>query len=80
VRIGLDATPLLGQQTGIGRYVANLLAALPATAPQDELVATAFTARGGGGLAVAVPTGVAVRARPAPARLLRACGARKPGR
>jgi len=72
VRIGLDATPLLGQQTGIGRYVANLFAALPAAAPQDDLVATAFTARGAGDLPAAVPPGVAVRARPAPARLLRA--------
>lgn len=72
VRIGLDATPLLGQQTGIGRYVANLFAALPIAAPHDEFVATAFTARGAGDLPAAVPSGVAVRARAAPARLLRA--------
>lgn len=66
----MDATPLLGPRTGIGRYTAELLAALAATGT-DELVATAFTARGAAGLAAAVPTGVSVRARRLPARLLR---------
>ncbi|MBL7515009.1 hypothetical protein I6A94_35175, partial [Frankia sp. CN4] len=28
LRVVLDATPLLGQRTGVGRYVENLLAAL----------------------------------------------------
>jgi hypothetical protein len=45
MRIGLDATPLLGARTGIGRYVQQLLEAL--TPGPDELVATAFTLRGG---------------------------------
>jgi glycosyltransferase involved in cell wall biosynthesis len=69
MRIGLDATPLLGRRTGVGRYVEHLVAAL-ADEPGLDLVATAFTARGGGGLAAAVPAGVRVRHRPAPARLL----------
>ena len=74
MRVGIDATPLLGVRTGIGRYTAELLAAL-STGP-DELVATAFTLRGRGGLAV--PPGVRVRARPVPARLLQAAWARSP--
>jgi len=71
MRIGLDATPLLGRRTGVGRYVEHLVAAL-ADEPGLDLVATAFTARGAGGLAAAVPAGVRVRHRPAPARLLQA--------
>jgi glycosyltransferase involved in cell wall biosynthesis len=74
MRVGLDATPLLGVRTGIGRYTADLLAAL-APGP-DELVATAFTLRGRGGLRV--PQGVRVRARPVPARLLQEAWARGP--
>ena len=45
MRVGLDATPLLGRQTGIGVYTSRLLLGLG----QDrslELVATAFTTRG----------------------------------
>ncbi|MCW2700443.1 MAG: glycosyl transferase, group 1 [Blastococcus sp.] len=72
MRIGLDATPLLGRRTGIGRYVQQLLTALPGLFPDDDVRATAFTLRGAGGLGAAVPRGVSVRARPAPARLLRA--------
>ena len=74
MRVGLDATPLLGVRTGIGRYTADLLAAL--AAGPDELVATAFTLRGRGDLEV--PPSVAVRARPVPARLLQEAWARGP--
>ncbi len=74
MRVGLDATPLLGARTGVGRYTLSLLRAL--TAYDDELVATAFTFRGRDGLAAAVPPGVAVVARPAPARALQALWAR----
>lgn len=72
--MGLDATPLLGARTGVGRYVEHLLrelAALPELAG-TELVATAFTMRGAGGLPAAVPADVTVRHRPAPARALQA--------
>jgi len=78
MRIGLDATPLLGVRTGIGRYVENLLIAL--AAGDDELVATAFTLRGAGGLAAALPAGVRAAVRTtAPAgagRLLQGAWAR----
>jgi glycosyltransferase involved in cell wall biosynthesis len=69
VRIGFDATPLLGRRTGIGRYVEQLAAHLPR--PGDQVVATAFTLRGGAALPDAVPAGVTVRGRAVPARLLR---------
>lgn len=75
LRLGLDATPLLGARTGIGRYTAALLSALAADSPRDEeLVATAFTLRGRRGLVV--PPGVVVRARGLPARALQAAWAR----
>lgn len=45
MRIGLDGTPLLGNRTGIGRYVEELIAGLARVAPQDERVVTAFTIR-----------------------------------
>ena len=73
MRVGLDATPLLGPRTGIGRYTGALLQAL-AQDGRDELVATAFTLRGRG--ALAVPDGVEVRARPLPARGLQEAWAR----
>jgi glycosyltransferase involved in cell wall biosynthesis len=74
MRIGLDATPLLGNRTGVGRYTQHLLQAL--TAYDDELVATAFTFRGREALAGAVPAGVRVASRPGPARALQALWAR----
>lgn len=72
MRLGLDATPLLGARTGIGRYTEQLLTAL--AHGDDELVATAFTLRGRGGLDL--PPGVEVRARPLPARGLQEAWAR----
>ena len=86
MRVGVDATPLLGRMTGIGRYTLELLRELerlPAAStgrlgevgPVD-LVATAFTLRGAGRLAEVVPPGVSVRARPVPARALRTAWSR----
>ncbi|MCW2724493.1 MAG: glycosyl transferase, group 1 [Frankiales bacterium] len=74
MRIGLDATPLLGNRTGVGRYTLALLRAL--AAHDDELVATAFTFRGREALPAVVPEGVRVAARPAPARGLQEAWAR----
>jgi glycosyltransferase involved in cell wall biosynthesis len=74
MRVGLDATPLLGNRTGVGRYTLSLLEAL--AVGDDELVATAFTFRGRDALAGAVPAGVRVAARPAPARALQELWAR----
>ncbi len=73
MRVALDATPLLGQPTGIGRYVAELLgglARLPAGERPDELLATAFTWRGHADLAAHLPPGVTGAGRRAPARFL----------
>jgi glycosyltransferase involved in cell wall biosynthesis len=76
VRVGLDATPLLGRPTGVGVYTERLLCELAASRSDDgrcdEFVATAFTLRGAGRLAAAVPDAVSARSRPVPARLLRA--------
>ena len=72
MRIGIDATPLIGRLTGVGIYTSNLLSALAEDWPEDELAATAFTWRGRGGLEAVVPSRVLVRSRPAPARALRA--------
>ena len=74
MRVGVDCTPLLGSRTGVGRYTLSLLAAL--TAHDDDLVATAFTFRGRDQLSSAVPPGVRVSARPAPARGLQELWAR----
>ncbi|HSV67283.1 MAG TPA: glycosyltransferase family 1 protein [Mycobacteriales bacterium] len=72
LRVGIDATPLLGPRTGVGRYVEHLVAALSGLEGLGELRATAFTWRGQGGLAAAVPAGVTVAGRRAPARGLQA--------
>jgi glycosyltransferase involved in cell wall biosynthesis len=77
VRLGLDATPLLGRRTGIGVYTERLLAEL-ASGSSDQIVATAFTLRGAGQLVSVLPDGVSARSRPVPARLLRALWGRTP--
>jgi glycosyltransferase involved in cell wall biosynthesis len=81
VLVGLDATPLIGRRTGIGRYAGQLLPQLQllveeGSAGLSGLVATAFTLRGRGELAGHLPPGVADRSRPLPARLLQQVWAR----
>jgi len=73
LRVGIDATPLLGQRTGVGRYVSALLSALAGGPAGNglDLRATAFTVRGRGGLADVLPPRVTTVGRPVPARLLR---------
>lgn len=71
-RVLLDATPLLGVRTGIGRYVEHLVQQLAGRSDLD-VRATAFTLRGWRALASQLPVGVRSQARPVPARLLRAC-------
>src|SRR3954454_4269066 len=71
MRIGLDATPLLGPRTGVGRYTTELLRRLADRPTGDHYVATAFTVRGAGELRRVAPPGVSVRSRRMPARLLR---------
>jgi glycosyltransferase involved in cell wall biosynthesis len=79
-RVGLDATPLLGPRTGVGRYVAGLAGALAGRAELEELVLVPFTWRGTGALPALGPAGPRVRygRRRVPARLLQAAWARLP--
>jgi glycosyltransferase involved in cell wall biosynthesis len=83
MRVGLDATPLLGPRTGVGQYVARLVEALAASGELAELRLVPFTWRGAGGLGPAVAaaeaaggTRVVVRRRRVPARPLREAWAR----
>ena len=75
VSVAVDATPLLGPRTGIGRYVEHLLGGLAGRA-NLAVTAAAFTWRGFDGLRDEVPAGVAVAGRRAPARGLQAAWAR----
>jgi glycosyltransferase involved in cell wall biosynthesis len=90
MKVGLDATPLLGPQTGVGRYVAALagaLAGLPGPEP-EEVALVPFTWRGTADLPRVVATlerEWAPRAgrlrcgrRRLPARLLQAAWTRLP--
>jgi glycosyltransferase involved in cell wall biosynthesis len=74
VRIALDATPLLGQRSGVGNYVRGLVDGLAQLDEGPEVLLTLFSVRG------AVPGPVPRRTRPAPrrapARLLRRTWAR----
>jgi glycosyltransferase involved in cell wall biosynthesis len=65
MRVGLDATPLLGPRTGVGQYVARLVEALAASGELAELRLVPFTWRGAAGLGPAVAAAEAV-ADPAP--------------
>jgi glycosyltransferase involved in cell wall biosynthesis len=82
VRVGLDATPLLGPRTGVGRYVSGLAEALAGLAgPEpEELVLVPFSWRGTRDLPAAAPRGPRVRhgRRRVPARFLQAAWARLP--
>ena len=72
MRVGFDATPLLGPRTGIGTYTERLVEALIAIGPTDlDLVATAFSRRGTEPLRDQLPPQVRVAGRRLPARLLR---------
>jgi glycosyltransferase involved in cell wall biosynthesis len=73
VSVALDATPLLGQPTGVGRYTRELmtaLAQLPSGERPAELLGVAFTWRGHSDLAHLLPEGVKPAGRRAPARLV----------
>lgn len=68
--IALDATPLIGARTGIGRYVAELVSALSLIEDLHPVLVP-FTMRG----RAEVPplASATVRSRPVPARVLRRC-------
>ena len=69
MRVALDATPLLGQRSGVGNYVQGLVHGLAELADGPDVLLTLFSVRG------KVPGPLPVRTRPAPrrapARLLR---------
>lgn len=68
MHVALDATPLIGHRTGVGRYVAHLVPELAAR-PDLDVTLVPLTLRGRWD----VPrfAGTRVRTRPLPARLLR---------
>lgn len=70
MRVVLDATPLLGPRTGVGRYVASLARELAVAGAGTEVAGVAFTARGHRSLPAHLPPGVTAVGPPAPARLL----------
>ncbi len=83
MRLGLDATPLLGPRTGVGHYTGELVRALlAATGPAElaEVALVPFSWRGREPLEryAATDPRLRVRGRRAPARLLRAAWARGP--
>ena len=69
LRVAVDATPLLGTRTGIGRFCAGVLSAL-GVRPEVDMRAFAVTWRQRHRLPPLVPPGVAVRQRAMPARPL----------
>jgi glycosyltransferase involved in cell wall biosynthesis len=80
MRVALDATPLLGPRTGVGRYVEALAGALAGLAgPEpEELALVPFSWRGTRDLPGVAPQGPRIRygRRRVPARLLQAAWAR----
>ncbi len=69
MRVALDATPLLGQRSGVGNYVRGLVDGLSQLESGPDVLLTLFSIRG------SVPGPLPARTRPAPrrapARLLR---------
>ncbi len=78
MRVGLDATPLLGPRTGVGQYTAGLVGALQDLPGAPDLELVPFTWRGARDLTRVVRLGPRVRAggRRVPARALQAAWAR----
>lgn len=71
MQITLDATPLLGRRTGVGRYVEQLLAALAARSEPDGLELRASTWTWRGAELTGLPQGVRPVGRRVPARIVR---------
>lgn len=69
MRLALDGTPLLGRPTGIGRYVAGLVAGLVQRPDPPEITLAAFSLRGD---RVTPPAGTRWSTRRFPARVLQA--------
>jgi glycosyltransferase involved in cell wall biosynthesis len=77
LRVGFEATPLLGRPTGVGAFCAGALAGLAANG-SVELSAFAVSWRRRHRLAALVPSGVSSRHRAMPARPLHASWSRGP--
>ena len=75
LRVAIDATPLLGQPTGVGVFCEGALDAL-AVRPGLSVRAFAVSWRRRHGIDARVPAGVALHQRPMPARPLHALWAR----
>lgn len=71
MKVGLDATPLLGNRTGIGHYTSHLLDELAVDASL-ELAAVPFSLRRAGRPGD-LPTNVRWKYRPIPARAIQMC-------
>ena len=78
LRLAIDATPLLGARTGIGRFAARLVEGLAADGSVDVL-AYAATWRGRGDLAALLPPSIHHNGRPMPARPLHGLWRRRSG-
>lgn len=68
MKVALDATPLLGQRSGVGRYLEGLLEGLADRPDAPDLVLTLFSIRGQ--VPPPLPRGTRMAPRRAPARLL----------
>lgn len=75
LRLALDATPLLGQRSGVGRYLEGLLAGLSRLPDPPEPLLTLFSIRG---RVHPLPPGTRAAPFRAPARLLNRAWARAP--
>lgn len=75
LRVGIDATPLLGRPTGVGAFVAGALAEL-ARRPELELSAFALSLRAGRHVGDHLPSGVRAVRRPLAAGALGAAWSR----
>jgi glycosyltransferase involved in cell wall biosynthesis len=71
IRVAVDATPLLGERTGVGVFVAHALEAM-AGRPDVDLVAYATTWRRRGALPSVLPHGIGAVGAPMPAGALQA--------
>jgi glycosyltransferase involved in cell wall biosynthesis len=76
LRLAIDATPLLGARTGVGRFAARLVEGLAADGSVD-VSAYAVTWRGRGQLAAVLPRSIRHNGRPMPARPLHALWRRR---
>lgn len=72
----MDATPLLGQRSGVGRYLSGVLDGLRQIADGPDIVLTLFSIRGS--VPAPLPRGTTMAPRRAPARLLNRLWGRVP--